>query len=465
MAEREVDVAVIGAGSGGAYALSRIRRHTDDWLLINGGPTGTTCARVGCMPSKAMIQIGDDLEAVYNLSQDIATRAMLVDSRGAMSQVRRLRDFFTARATEKTVGQAGDKFLEGYAEFLDPRTLKVGDDIIRVRRGTVIATGSSPVVPRDWQERFGDRIVTSDTVFELDELPYGMAVVGLGVIGLELGQAIYRIHSRVVGVDMQETIGGLSDPAVARAAIDILNREFPIWLGEEAELSDFGGKIMIRCGLREEIVDKILVSMGRRPNLAGLGLERLGVELDAKGMPPLDRTTMQVGNLPVFMAGDVTGDRPVLHEAADEGRIAGENVASGTIRAYRRKPPMGVVFCAPNIGYAGATWPEVKDHAVVGEYDLANSGRAIAMEAAHGLFRVYGDPATGRLLGAAMVGPRVEHITHRIADWIQQGLTVWDALRLPFYHPVIEEALQNALYDLADKLDHRPDGIPELAPA
>jgi dihydrolipoamide dehydrogenase len=317
-------------------------------------------------------------------------------------------------------------------------------------------------VPEEWQA-FGDRILTTDSLFEQDELPDSVAVIGLGIIGVEIGQSLHRLGIQVVGVDQATSIAGLKDREVNQVAIESLGREFPLWLGHPAQVTDEGGKLRVKAGENSVLVDRLLVSMGRRPNVNGLGLERLGVELDAKGVPRFDPTTMQVGNLPVFIAGDVTGEKAILHEAGDEGRIAGYNAVRDQPVAFRRKTPLAITFSDPNIAAVGAEWDALDPEATaVGEVRFGPVGRALIMGKNRGLLRVYGDRSTGRLLGAAMIAPKGENLAHALAWAIQQERTVFDLLKMPFYHPVIEEALQAALYNLASKVDAEPRDILEL---
>ena len=203
--------------------------------------------------------------------------------------------------------------------------------------------------------------------------------------------------------------------------------------------------------------------MGRSPNVAGMKLENLGIELDQYGVPVHNPNTMQCGDQPVFLAGDVSGNRPIMHEAGDEGRIAGLNAAREGIQAYRRKTPIAIIFSDPNICTVGASWSEL-DHesTVIGQIKMAPVGRALIMTKNRGLLRVYGDKKTGKLLGASLFCIKGENLAHLLAWCIQQDLTVFDLLKMPFYHPVIEEALQAALRDLASKVEDKPAGILDL---
>ena len=207
-----------------------------------------------------------------------------------------------------------------------------------------------------------------------------------------------------------------------------------------------------------------MVSIGRRPNLDKLGLETLGVALNDHGVPLFNPNTMQIGDLPIFIAGDTTGERAILHEAGDEGKIAGYNASHDEILAFKRKTPLAITFCDPNIVAVGTPWSELQEEAgiAVGEMRFGPVGRALIMAKNKGILRLYAEKASGKLLGAAMIAPRGENLGHLLAWSIQQELTVFDLLKMPYYHPVIEEALQATLYDLVDKVDPQPAPLKEL---
>lgn len=460
MEEQHVDVAIIGSGTAGLNAMSQVRRAGKSFVLINGGEPGTTCARVGCMPSKAMIQIAEDYHRRTHLGKYGVDghEAMTLEVSEAMEHVQELRDTFVDRVLgNSTDDMPPELFVQDYARFIEPGLLEAGGRRIRAER-VVIATGSRPLVPEAWRA-FGERLLTTDSLFELADLPESMAVIGLGTIGLELGQSLHRLGVEVTGFDQQTTVGGIQDPEVLRCAQELLGKEFPIHLGQAAEISEEGAKLRVAAGGASVLVDKVLCSIGRVPNVEGLGLEVLGVELDRRGIPRYDPNTMQVGDLPVYIAGDVSGFRPILHEAGDEGKIAGYNAAHGTNHAFRRKVPLYINFCDPNICAVGARFDELDPQTTaIGQVNFAPVGRALIMGKNKGVLRVYADKATGRLLGSEMIAPKGENLAHLLAWCIEQGLTVGRLLRMPFYHPVIEEALQAALYDLYAKVDAKNEG-------
>lgn len=454
--DRSVDVAIIGAGTAGLAALAQVCKVTNNFVLIDGGELGTTCARVGCMPSKAAIQVAEDFHRRYHFDRvGIAGKESLrMDHTEALEHVRELRDIFVDRVLAGTTDEMGDEFIQGHAEFLEPTVLNVERHIVRANK-IVIATGSRPFIPTAWQ-KFEDRILTTDNLFEQEDLPKSIVAVGLGVIGLELGQALHRMGVQITGIDQLTSVAGLHDPKINEMAIDLIGSEFPLWLGNPTEITSENAKLRVSSGGQTVIVDKILASLGRTPMLRSMGIEKLGVELDAKGVPEFNPHTMQIGNLPIFIAGDVTGEKAILHEAAEEGRIAGYNAAHAKAVAFKRKVSLAITFCDPNIATVGASWLDLDhDSTAVGEIRFGPVGRALIMGKNKGMLRVYGDKTTGRLLGAAMIAPKGEHLAHLLAWSIQQDLTVFDLLMMPYYHPGIEEALQAALQELAKKVETR----------
>jgi dihydrolipoamide dehydrogenase len=462
--ERKVDVAVIGSGTAGLNAMAQVRRAGKSFVLINGGEPGTTCARVGCMPSKAMIQVAEDYHRRTHLGKYgiDGHQEMTLDIKEAMEHVQDLRDTFVDRVLgNSTDNMPADLFIQDYARFLEPTLLEVAGQHIRAER-VVIATGSRPLVPQAWQV-FGERVLTTDDIFELEDLPASVAVIGLGTIGLELGQSLHRLGVEVTGFDQLATIAGAQDPEVSKVAIDLMGKEFSLHLGQAAQIAEEGDKLRVSAGETSVLVDRVLCSIGRVPNVDNLGLENLGVELDARGIPAFDRNSMQVGDLPIFIAGDVNGERPILHEAGDEGKIAGYNAARDEITSFRRKVPLFINFCDPNICAVGTRWNDLdQETTAVGQINFAPVGRALIMGKNRGILRVYADKRSGAILGSEMIAPKGENLAHLLCWGIEQGLTVGRLLRMPFYHPVIEEALQAALYDLYGKVEAKNDGLTEL---
>lgn len=337
--------------------------------------------------------------------------------------------------------------MRGRARFIGPGALRVGNREFLAKR-VILATGSRPVVPKEFLA-LGDRVVTTDALFELEDLPERIGVVGLGPVGLEIGQALSRLGCDVAAFDRSRNLGALTDPAVNACAVRVFSREFPLRLGR--------GAVEVRSGGRAYARDLILASLGRRPNLEALGLEALGVALDEDGLPEFDAGTMRVRGFPIYLAGDASVRRPVLHEAADDGRIAGYNSVHRRTRCFVRRAPLSLTFTDPGLAQVGAAWSALERGAfVAGEASFERQGRALIMGANRGLLHVYAGKADGLFLGAEMIGPAAEHLGHLMAWALQARLTVFEMLEMPFYHPVVEESLRDALRDAARKTRSGP---------
>ena len=463
MPDLATDVAVIGAGTAGLAAYRAARAAGRRALLIEGGVHGTTCARVGCMPSKLLIAAAEAAHAVLRFPA-FGLRLegrVAVDGRAVMERVRRERDRFVGFVIEGVEAiPAGDK-LAGPARFVGDTRLVVGADVAVDARAIVIATGSSPSIPPAWRA-LGPRLVTNEDVFEWVDLPRSVAVFGPGVIGLELGQALSRLGVRIKVYGRSGSIGSLGDPALVDEATRLFGDEFPLDTRARADVSADGDGVVVterdaNGGSRTERFEFVLAATGRRPNVRDLGLERTTLVRDTAGVPVFDRDTLQCGDAPVFIAGDANDDVPLLHEAADEGRIAGTNAARyPDVHAGLRRAPLAVVFTDPQIAIVGGGFAALAGREYVfGEVSFENQGRSRVMQRNRGRLRVYADRATGALLGAEMLGPDAEHLGHLLAWALQLDLTIADMLRLPFYHPVVEEGLRTALRDAQAKLGER----------
>jgi dihydrolipoamide dehydrogenase len=297
-------------------------------------------------------------------------------------------------------------------------------------------------------------------VFEWDDLPESVAVFGPGVIGLELGQALGRLGVRVHMFGKGGLVGPFSDPLVRTYALRTFQREF--YLDPDAQVQriarttsgvsiDF---VDLDGAPRTIEVDYVIAATGRTPNVRDLGLEHTSLALDPRGVPIFDRGTLQCGDSAIFIAGDANNDVPLLHEAADEGRIAGQNAARfPEVNPGLRRAPLAVVFSDPQLAVVGTRRADLDpSRAVVGEVSFEDQGRSRVMLRNRGLLHVYADARSGRFLGAEMIGPDAEHIAHLLAWSLQSGHTVERMLEMPFYHPVVEEGLRTALRDAQAKI-------------
>jgi dihydrolipoamide dehydrogenase len=427
------------------------------------------------MPSKLLIAAA---EAAYGVTHAAAfgvrvdPAAVIVDGPAVMQRVQRERDRFVGFVVSDRAELPAERVLTGRARFTAPTTLEVahadGSTTAISAGAVVVATGSVPRIPPEFAALVGagDRLYTNDQIFERADLPRSLAVIGTGVIGLELGQAFHRLGVRTTLFARHRYLGGLSDPAVRAKAESVLATERDLRFGHvitDAQPHADGVCLDWRDAagtVGRGTFEAVLIATGREANVAGLGLETTGVALGSDGVPRHDPLTLQCGDLPIFLAGDVTQEHLILHEAADDGRAAGRNAAHFPVpQAWARRTPIAITFCDPELARAGLAWRELDarfpndwTHGAV-SYDNQGRSRMAAKNA--GLVHIYAQRSTGRLLGAELCAPRAEHLAHLLAWAIQDGHTASTALGLPFYHPVYEEGLRTALQDLARKLDPR----------
>ncbi len=458
----QTDVAIIGAGTAGMGAYRAAKAHTNNVVLIEDGPYGTTCARVGCMPSKLLIAAAERAHEMTSSGPFGITLegSVKIDGKAVMQRVRSERDRFAGFVVDTVENFPEQDRIKGRATFVDDNTLQVDEHTLIKANRIVIATGSRPAYPGFFNQA-EDRLIVNDDVFDWQDLPESVAIFGPGVIGLELGQALHRLGVRVKVFGIGGAIGPLTDPNVKQKSEKIFSEEF--YLDTEVkDVSISKNKDSVELSFKNlngeqvsESFDYLLAATGRRPNVDNLGIENTSLTLDERGVPIANPFTMQVGDSNIFIAGDASNMLPLLHEATDQGKIAGDNAGrDNQAKAGLRRTPISVVFSDPQIAMVGMTYRQAEDRYgscdcfAAGEVSFENQGRSRVMLKNKGTLRVYAEQGTGLFLGAEMVGPAAEHIAHLLAWAVQAKMTVKQMLDMPFYHPVIEEGVRTALRDL-----------------
>ena len=445
----DIQVAIIGAGTAGLSARSEVAKVTDSYRVFDPGPLGTTCARVGCMPSKAFVQSAHDFHRRLAFD-DIGIRGaegLQADGAAVLARTRALRDDLVAGVLDGMQGWQETHLVRHAAKFTPDGGLEAGTSRFRAR-ATVIATGTRPVVPKEWQDRLGDRLITTDSFFEMENLPRRMALIGLGPVGLELGQSLARLGVEVIGFDPSENLAGIADPELQKRLRAGLEKDMRIVTAKVDPVLAADGAVNLTWNGETVAVDCVLAAIGRAPNLEGLDLDRSGVALNDDGLPSLERGQLNVPGTRVYFAGDVASGPALLHEASDEGRIAGYAAVRDRDADFCRRVPLQIVFTDPQIASVGATWAEVQASDTgfaIGTASFDAAGRKLLARASGGAVHIYAEKATARLLGAALFAPEAEHIAHLLAYAIDHGADLRDLLRMPFYHPTHEEVLRRAI--------------------
>lgn len=460
------DVVIVGAGTAGQSAYNQVVKYTDNVLVVNAGPWDTTCARVGCMPSKLLIEASKYAHASQHGSEFGIFNHTTIDPKAVMQRVQHLRDYFTSHAQAVVDAWPAAHKKQGKAQFVDANTLQVGQDMVRSKT-TIIATGSIPRIPDDWQQALKHKLLTSDTIFNLPELPKSIMVVGAGAIGIELAQALARLGVEVTVINQGETIGGLSNPALRQLATQLIGKglkHMPNCQVEQVYLEH--DQVVLHYHNTSTMIgeqhsgqlkaDYLLAAIGRESSINDLGLEKINPKYQNIKKPVHDLHTMQLDDLPIFIAGDVLTPHALQHEAANDGRIAGKNAARyPQIQSFEPYAGLSIVFSDPQMATAGQSHKALSRANIPfvdAEVSYRHQGRATIQDKNYGIIQLYGCPTTQRLLGAELLVNDAEHLAHLLAWAIQQHLTVQQLLTMPFYHPVLEEGLRTALVRLRAQL-------------
>jgi dihydrolipoamide dehydrogenase len=459
---REVDVAVVGGGPGGYSAAFRCAELGLEAVVVDAGQRlGGTCLHEGCIPSKALLHVaaviaeaGRAREWGVELGEPSISLNRL---RAWMSErvVGRLARGLAARAAAK-----GVEVIGGRAVFEEPRVLRVeGDAPQKLRFGhAVVAAGSAPApLPG---VAMGPRIMDSTAALALADVPGRLLVVGGGYIGLEIGTVYAALGSRVTLVEM---LDGLM-PGVDRDLVQPLARRIGKLFAavhleaRVAALAESGDAVEAEIeGHGRQTFDRALVAVGRRPATAGLGLEATRARVDARGAVAVDERC-RTADPHVYAVGDVTGEPMLAHRAMRQGKVAAEAIA-GRPSAFDNVAVPAVVFTDPEIAWCGLTEEDAGRAGrpvKVARYSWAASGRAATLGRGDGLTKLVADPASGRLLGAGIVGPGAGELIAEAALAVETAALAEDLASTIHAHPTLAETLMEAAEGLLHQAPTEP---------
>ena len=475
--EFDYDVAVIGAGSAGMSAYRMAKREGKKACLIENREYGTKCASYGCMPSKLLIAAAENAHNIQKASQfGIDVENVKVNRSAVMRRVRKERERFVNYVKDDISSFPKDEIKLGTYHFIDDNTLYNEHYEKKLTARTfVIATGTNPyILPILKPLLETDLVFDTRRFFDYHLLPKSIAIVGSGVIGLEIGQALTRLGVKTVIIGVRNNISGLKDPIVLERANHIFKEELKIYNDAEItgvevvqeEFDDWYKDKEVAVSWSEngqhyyDRFECILAATGTRPNVNGLELQNTSLQLQ-NGIPVIDRNSLEclrddehASN--IFIAGDITQDREILHEAILEGQHAGLN-ASKYLKVVDRKirTSFSVTFTDPQVMMVGKTYADLKEgEYAIGAVDYTNQGRSRIMLKNKGLLHMYFSAYGSRmLLGAEMCGPDAEYFGAWFATFINRAMTVDDILEEPFYHPTIFESVRTACRDAKKSLD------------
>lgn len=450
----EYDVIVIGGGTAGLGAYRKAKSLGKKVLIIEKNDFVTTCANVGCMPSKLLIAAAENMHEIMKAPQfGINVNEIKIDQEKLLSRVRSERDRFVGFVKRGALNIPEEERIIGSAYIKDKNTVSVNNKDYFTKT-IVVATGSYPFVPNVY-ENIKHRALTNENIFEIEKLPSSLAVVGAGVIGMELGFALKNLGVDVTIINVGDKIMGLNkdiNDYVLQHLKKELNLISDIMVVNSEELSDENGFKGIALHFSDgsvKVFENVLLAAGRKPAFKNIGLENA---FQGDPLKSYNRKTTQLGDSNIFLAGDVNNDIPLLHEAAKEGGFAGENAALyPEIKEFKRLVPLAVAFTSPQIMQVGQT-RNLPDDIIKGQVSFEDQGRSRVMLKNLGMLNVYFDRQTHKFIGAEMIGPNAENIAHAFAWIIEMDVTLEQVLEFPFYHPVVEEGVRTAFRDAATKI-------------
>ena len=447
------DVIVIGAGPGGYVCAIRAAQLGLKVACVEKSPTlGGTCLNVGCIPSKALLHSSEEFEKTTHALADhgIVVEGVKLDL--ARMQARKGEVVgANVKGIEFLFRKNKVTWLKGTGRIVAAGRVDV-DGAVHETKHIVIATGSesTPLRGVDVDEK---RIVTSTGALELDTVPGHLVVIGGGVIGLELGSVWRRLGAHVTVIEFLDRILPGMDTEIATAARRVLAKQGLVFrLNAKvtgAVLSETGVTLTVepaKGGGAETIeADVVLLAIGRRPYLDGLGLEAAGVALDERGRVRTD--AHWATNIPgIHAIGDAIAGPMLAHKAEDEGVALAEHLAGKAGHVNYQVIP-GVVYTAPEIASVGQTEEELKAAGIaynVGKFPFTANGRARAMGEMDGFVKLLADQTTDRLLGAHILGPDAGTLIAELALAMEFGASSEDVARTCHAHPTLNEAVKEA---------------------
>ncbi|NRA32980.1 MAG: dihydrolipoyl dehydrogenase [Polyangiaceae bacterium] len=456
------DLIVIGGGPGGYVAAIRAAQLGLNTAVIEADSAlGGTCLRVGCIPSKALLEASEHYHQAKHSLGRFGVEISGVELN--LPKMLKRKDEVVSSLTQ------GVAFLlkknkvtryAGHGKFTGPNTVVVHSkdgDTELTAKSIIIATGSR-VAPLRGVELDGDRIGTSTEALSYPEVPKHLVVIGAGVIGLELGSVWARLGAKVTVVEYMDKILGGMDGEICIEAQKLFSKqglEFRLGAGVTGAKAS-GDSCTVEIDGQDPIsCDRVLLAVGRIPNTEGLGLDQAGIKTGARGV-------IEVGahfetNIPgVFAIGDVIAGPMLAHKAEEEGAACVERIVTGYGHVNYDAIP-GVVYTHPEIASVGKTEEELKEAGVTytkGSFPFMANGRAKGMDSTDGRVKILADKQTDRVLGMHIIGPRAGDLIGEGVSAIEFGASAEDVARTCHAHPQLGEAVKEAALAVEKRAIH-----------
>ncbi len=454
---KKFDVCVIGAGPGGYVAAIRSAQLGLKTVVIERESLGGVCLNVGCIPSKAMITAAHFLHRLEHQAPEMGFEISgkpKVNMKKLVSWKQSVCDRMSGGVSQLLKGNQVE-VISGEAEFQDAKTLKVNgkgvNDLIQANH-FIIATGSRPIeIPGFAIDE--KNVLSSTGALALDEVPKRLAVIGGGYIGLEISSYLAKLGSEVTVLEAAPALlSGAADPECVQVVARKLKKTgVQVHLKAKAKSYKVSGKTLVLSfemdGKTETIkADKILLTVGRKPNSDQMGLKKIGLKIDERGF--IVTNAQRKTNLPnIFAIGDIAGQPMLAHKASHEGVMVAE-IISGQNRVYDAKTVPAVIFVDPEIASVGWTEEEAKANGhkelKVGKFPFAANGRAVSMMETDGFIKMIADAKTHVVLGVHVVGPEASNLISEAALAVEMGARLEDLALTIHPHPTLGETMMEA---------------------
>ncbi|MEO7754855.1 MAG: FAD-dependent oxidoreductase [Terracoccus sp.] len=448
------DLLVLGGGTAGIVGAKTAARLGARVLLVERDRPGGDCLWTGCVPSKALLAAAEAAAAARRAAMfgvdvsdvDVDIARVLGHVRGAIAHI-------APTDSVEALEHAGVHVLHGSGRFTGPQHLEVDGTAVEFRQA-LLATGAAPALP-PIPGLADARPLTSDTVWELTELPGRLAVLGGGSIGCELGQAFSRLGAEVVIVEGADRLLPREDEDAAALVTDTLGGEgvkirTGVSVVEVAGTSGTGGELLLGDGSRVDF-DHLLVAVGRTPRTRGLGFEAAGIETDQRGFVTVD-ARLRTTNRRIWAAGDLTGHPQFTHLAGMHGSTAATNAVLGLRRKVSLSAVPRVTFTHPEVAAVGLPTSPSPEGLQVRSWHDTHVDRAVAEGQTQGFTKIVID-RRGRVLGATVVGPRAGETLAELTLAVRLGLTTRQLAGTTHPYPTFGDGPWNvAVADVQDQL-------------